>query len=257
LTPRQVEQTFEFEDTVRKSFCKEINAIQNEIRDILLLIFRLRFYMPIRALSVIWLLSKSQIHRILTKQLDNIVNNILPSWISLDNWKRSDAPPRYPNHIGIIDCTEVYINNWQKNCFSKKKGRQTVKYQVIINADTMRVKHIYGPYKGSRHDSTLFKNSIIPNWLETNNIFLLGDKGYIGCNRVLHPIKKKKFQKRLPLETRKKNLELSQVRIKVENHFARLKQWKALSYCYRGNLNNHGKVFLVCETLQMIFEFLV
>jgi hypothetical protein len=43
------------------------------------------------------------------------------------------------HHIGIIYCTEIRINNWQLNCFSKKKACQKLKYQVVININTYQV----------------------------------------------------------------------------------------------------------------------
>lgn len=112
-------------------------------------------------------------------------------WISLDNWECNDAPSAWPTHIGIVDGTELIINNWQKNCFSKKKGHQTLKYQVVINIETRQVLNVFGPFKGSRHDSVVFHDSTIPEWLEDNQIHLLGDKGYQGCNRITTPTKKK------------------------------------------------------------------
>jgi hypothetical protein len=47
------------------------------------------------------------------------------------------------SHIGIIDCTEIRINNWQKNCFSKKKACQTLKYQVVFNINTYYIEHLW------------------------------------------------------------------------------------------------------------------
>jgi hypothetical protein len=102
-----------------------------------------------------------------------------------------DAPyGSLSKHIGIIDCTEVYIHNWQRNCFSKKKGKQTIKYQVVINIRTHHVLHIFGPFKGSCHDSVLFHESYVPRWLRNNRIWLLGDKAYVGCENITAPVKK-------------------------------------------------------------------
>lgn len=148
----------------------------------------------------------------------NCVYERVQEYISLDNWDANDAPKGWPGHVAIVDGTEVFINCWQKNCFSKKKGHQTLKYQVVINASTYQVLHVLGPYKGSRHDSVLFHNSIIPEWLSNNNIRLLGDKGYIGCDRITTPIKKQPGQKQLKPSQKLFNKKVSQVRICIENH---------------------------------------
>jgi hypothetical protein len=83
---------------------------QREMRDLLLLLFWLHHYLPIQTLEVIFDLSKSLIHRILMKQL-NLVEKMKDKWISLDNWEVNDVPSPFPCHIGIIDCTEIRINN--------------------------------------------------------------------------------------------------------------------------------------------------
>jgi hypothetical protein len=162
--------------------------------------------MPLWAMEVVFQLPKSTIHRILLEQLEEIFINFQSLYISLDNWDQTAALDRWPGHIGIIDCIAVTINNWQKNCFSKKKGQQTLKYQVVINANTSQVLHIFGPHKGSRHDSILFHDSMVPLWLSNNQILLLGDKAYIGCDRITSPIKKTKGQSRLPPCDKKFNL---------------------------------------------------
>jgi hypothetical protein len=78
--------------------------------------------MPLWAMEIVFQLQKLTIYRILLEQLEEIFINFQSLYIFLDNWDQTDAPDHWPGHIGIIDCTEVTINNWQKNRFSKKKG---------------------------------------------------------------------------------------------------------------------------------------
>lgn len=161
----------------------------------MLLLFWLRHYLPVRALAVIFHLSKSQIHDILMNQL-KIVEEHQERWIDLYAWEIEDAPAQFPKHIGVVDCTEVTINNWQRNCFSKKKGHQTLKYQVVINIQNSRVLNVFGPYKGARHDSKVFNDSFISNWLPDHNVHLLGDRAYVGIDHITSPMKRKKGQSR-------------------------------------------------------------
>jgi hypothetical protein len=53
---------------------------------------------------------------------------------------------------------------------------------------------------------------------------ILGDKGYIGCDNIVIPYKKKKHQLTLANNKREYNLNLASYRIKVENYFCHLKK---------------------------------
>lgn len=64
--------------------------------------------------------------------------------------------------------------------------------------------------------------------------------------------KKKKGQKKLTAEEKEYNKNISRIRVKVENHFADLKQWKVLSHVYRGDLKEHFHLFLTCEFLTLL-----
>jgi hypothetical protein len=91
------------------------------VRNILLLLFWLIHYLPVRALAVLFQLSKSMINKILHQELNRIYLSMKETWISLDSWELTDAPMGFLRHVGVIDGTEVYIQTWQKICFSKKE----------------------------------------------------------------------------------------------------------------------------------------
>jgi hypothetical protein len=50
-------------------------------------------------------------------------------FIDIDDWNKDQISTKYHYVIGIVDCTELAINTWQTNSFSKKKGGPTLKYQ--------------------------------------------------------------------------------------------------------------------------------
>jgi hypothetical protein len=196
-------------------------------------------------------MSKSGVWKLVHTELEKLVAWNHQKYISIDNWKEDDIFTEWPKVIGIIDCTELSINAWHRNAFSVKKAHHTIKYQVVINISNGKLLHIYGPFKGSRHDAKVYTNSGLALWLLNHNLQILGDKAYVGSSGVIASIKKSNFRysKR---ECKNFNLKLSQKRILIENHFAHLKIWKILTHCYRGDIEQHAVIFWGCEILECI-----
>ena len=151
-----------------------------------------------------------------------------------------------------MDGTELVITKWINKSFSGKSHDFTIKYQVVVGFPHFRPVDIVGPYLGSISDATIWKESAIANYLEENELKVLGDKGYIGCPSVVAMKKKKKGQTKLSDEDKEFNRKISLVRVKVENHFADIKKWKVLSHVYRGDLKDHYKLFLTVEFLTLL-----
>lgn len=154
--------------------------------------------------------------------------------------------------VGVVDTTEVTIQAWVGQSFSGKKKNFTLKYQVVRDLQTRKPIHIAGPYLGKVHDSKIWRMSGFGNFLEEDNLFVLGDKGYVGCRQVHNVLKKNRGQKVLNELEKEYNRMISQKRIVIENHFAELKIFKVLSHTYRGDLNEHWKIFAMCEILLII-----
>jgi hypothetical protein len=55
----------------------------------------------------------------------------------------------------------------------------TLKYKAVVGISSGKLLNLAGPFCGSLHDSSIFQNTLISNWLTEKNGFLLGDKGYI------------------------------------------------------------------------------
>lgn len=215
----------------------------------------MRHYPSVRLLAVIAGMSPAGVHKLVHNELESLVENH-QDWISVDTWAPVDLLRQWPGApvVGVVDCTEVHINAWHADTFSVKKAHHTIKYQVIINVSTMRVMNIYGPFKGSVHDSIVYKKSSFAHWLFDNNLRILGDKAYIGCSGVIAPVKKNNIRYTLE-ERRTFNLKVSRKRIFIENHFAQVKVWRILSHCYRGSLNSHAIIFWGCEILECLRKF--
>lgn len=220
------------------------------IRNFLILLHWCRNYPPMRTLGVYFNLSKSQISRILEAETEKLSSTIsdyvyLRDIDVLDNFF-------LPNCVGVVDSTEVEINCWVGDSFSGKKGAHTLKYQVVCCLTTRKPIQISGPYFGKESDATVWKKSGLGEYLENDDLWVLGDKGYQGCLRVKHCLKKKRGEPSLAPRERDYNRKISVKRVEIENHFADVKKWKVVSHVFRGDLNNHMKIYLTCEILTII-----
>ena len=117
----------------------------------------------------------------------------------------------------VIDVSEQQIERplkKQKKYYSGKKKKHTIKVQIVINFETLKILSIRCE-KGHVHDFTLFKNSRL---LINAAIKVLVDSGYQGIKDIHknseHPFKATKKQP-LTKEQKKFNFELSQKRIIV------------------------------------------
>ena len=133
-------------------------------------------------------------------------------------------------------------NNKQRQFYSGKKKRYTLKTQVIVDKKTKQV--ICTAFaNGKRHDFRLFKESktkINPD------IKLITDTGYQGIQK-LHSkseLPKKKTKKNpLTKEDKKKNRKLSSARVANENVIGMIKRFKIISDKYRNRRKRFGLRF--------------
>lgn len=84
----------------------------------------------------------------------------VPDYINLDDMD-FDSTFMVKNAVGIVDSTEVLIHAWHEKSFSGKKNNFTLKYQVTIDILTGNTLHIAGPFLGSVHDATIWKESLL------------------------------------------------------------------------------------------------
>jgi hypothetical protein len=223
---------------------------QQRIRNLLMMLFHCKHYLPIRTACIIFGLERSRYEGVVNTTLKEFYEDFV-HLISLDNRHQDNHLPEFEKTFLIVDSTEVLIQSYQKSSFSGKKHAFTVKYQVIIGARTGEILHIYGPEFGSVHDADIWRNSRIGNFLMAEDEFCLGDRGYIGCTRTRTPFKRKKHhltRKKIPLSPAQKdfNKNLTHYRILIENVNSFIKDWNIVSHIYRGSLETHYIVFTVC-----------
>jgi hypothetical protein len=228
------------------------STVELRIRNLLILLFTLKHYLPFRASCVIFGLQKTQFSDIF-HQMVAIINNNFNGYININNriLGNKECAKMFPKTYVVVDSTECHFESNNREEFSGKKGVHTLKYQLVVGAVTGEILALHGPETGPTADSKIYERSGLGQFLEDSGEFCLADKGYVGCRRAIHPAKKKKShitQKVIPFseEQRKKNKNISHFRIKVENTNSYIKDWSILSHEYRGNVENHAFVFNCC-----------
>ena len=159
--------------------------------------------------------------------------------------------------VVVFDVTECPIErpkrkkngrrkNRQRQYYSGKKKRHTIKEQIVVDQKTGKV-IATSQDKGKTHDFKIFKKSKSHVHTKTK---IQGDSGYQGiqkihCNSELP--KKRSKKNPLTAEDKKRNREISSQRVIVENVFAFIKKFKIISQKYRNRRKRFGLRFnLIC-----------
>jgi hypothetical protein len=109
---------------------------------------------------------------------------------------------------------------------------------------------ISGPYAGSVHDLVMARGHLVP-YLNEKKLFLLADKGYIGENCFITPVRNPK-----PIADIDQNILIGSVRQSIERMNKRLKVFNCLKNIWRGSFERHGLVFdVICNIMNIITEF--
>lgn len=129
----------------------------------------------------------------------------------------------------------------QRNYYSGKKKRHTLKVQLVISENKILCTNYA---TGAVHDFQLFKLSRLPF---TQNTLVIADGGYIEIHKkILIPKKSSKLHS-LTLEDRYYNRVISNYRICIEHIIRNLKCFRIFSERYRSRHNTFKKRFnLIC-----------
>lgn len=156
--------------------------------------------------------------------------------------------------VVVMDVTETPIERpkrKQKEFYSGKKKRHTLKSQLIINQETGEIICTFFG-KGRCHDFALFKASGVHFHPETQS---LQDSGYQGINQFhsnsYTPKKKPKTRELSTLE-KDYNRALAKERISIEHINRRLKIFKIFGDRYRNRRRRYG---LRCNLLAAIYNY--
>jgi hypothetical protein len=141
----------------------------------------------------------------------------------------------------IIYTTECPIQRpckiLQQIFYSGKKKRHTLKYEIGISVHTGLIVWIGGGVSGSNQDLTIAKEELMQ--VHEDRIFI-GDKGYVGHERILTPLK-------TPQRECEElwNSILGKLRVPIEHVFGRIKIFHCLNVPWRHNILYHPIVFHV------------
>ncbi len=254
LKESNFQQMFKFNLAVTT---KVMNFIDNsekqnssaKIRNFLILLFHLKNYLPIRTGCIIFNMVHSRYHSIINEELDLLYQFL--HVIDINERIENNNVKEFENVFTCVDCTECIIEQQVRPFFSGKANHFTLKYQILVGTLTAQIVHIYGPERGSIHDMQLFRSSGLEDFFRENEEKVFADKGYIGSAVSITPLRKKRSRfsnELIPFSTSElaSNKLISHYRIIVENVNASIKQWNIFSNVYRGDVENHSKIFSVC-----------
>ncbi len=209
-----------------------------------------REYRPYFHIAQDWGVAESTICR----TVQRVENTLIRSGkFKLPGKKHLLRNPNPPKTI-VIDVTESPIERpkrHQKQFYSGKKKRHTLKAQLVVDQQTQQIFcTAYG--KGRRHDFWVLRRSGVVLHPHTEG---LGDKGYQGWHK-LHanarvPKKKPRGGSLSPTD-KQYNRELAQRRVVGEHVNRRLKIFKILSERYRNRRRRFG---LRCNLIAALYNY--
>lgn len=151
----------------------------------------------------------------------------------------------------LIDVTEQPMERpvkKQRQWYSGKKKRHTIKAQLIVCLKTLQILLVVCD-KGRTHDFKLLKRCRLKI---VNRIKKYGDSGYQGIQKLYANSKtphKKPKDGELTKEEKRENRELARLRIPIEHVNRRCKIFRIVKETYRGKHKNYHKTWTVIATL--------
>ncbi len=210
---------------------------------LLLTCYYLRQYHTFQQLGLMFGISESYACKIYHEQLDIMVKVLrLPGRKALLNKGLTAI---------LIDVTEQPIERpvkKQRQYYSGKKKRHTIKAQLIVCLTTLQIATVICD-KGRTHDFKLLKRCKLKILSELGKY---ADSGYQGLDKLyvnsFTPIKKPK-NRELTKEEKWYNRLLAQLRIKIEHVNRRCKIFRIVKETYRGKHKNFHKTWTVVAAL--------
>lgn len=220
-----------------------------------LTLFYIKHYHTIRYIANDFKITKSTVYNIIEKVIHLLYVKFVPKMMQLNQTTLSTPPHStyLENTIKLVTDASVISIHQPTHTADKKKHYHMksgtnygVKFQIATDRSGMIV-HVSDVVQGSIHDTTLFRQSTLPSLL-SDHLKVLGDKGYIGNEYVITPMKNPQGKK-LRGKQVKQNQIISSERVVVENVFHRIKQYHILGYIYRGNRNNLAKITRIVHVI--------
>jgi len=162
---------------------------------------------------------------------------------------------RMPCVIGAIDCTHVRISKPKENGdeYINRKGYPSFNVQATCNANE-EFTSVDANWPGSVHDSRIFKNSTVGNFLKnrTQSTVLIGDSGYGIAPWIITPFENPTTDAQINF-----NAVYAKERVIIERCFGQLKRrFPILHYKVRVALPKISGIIVCCCILHNIGKYL-
>jgi hypothetical protein len=218
----------------------------------------LRVYPTYEVLGFIFDLDKSNICRnlkgVLTVLREQLGDEVKWPDQARRKQKMDQFMQEFPEVAAIVDATEQPTQRpknpeAQKNHYSGKKRRHTLKTQIVVGPDGEIMDHS-ATVPGAKHDKKLYDESGMSDRLNDDEA-MMGDSGFQGIQQdhlAVLPDKKPKGGE-LTDTQKARNRRISHYRIVVENTICQLKTFRVLAHVYRHARESHSDVFAVVAAL--------
>jgi len=142
---------------------------------------------------------------------------------------------------------QLSVRKKQREWYSGKKKRHTIKTQLIVNRKTEEI-ICTAHAEGKTHDFKLYETSI--GCAVANSVKIQADSGYQGILKLhanSETPKKKPRGGELSAEEKAENRRISRERMVIENINAKVKVFKITSNKYRNRRKRYGiRMALIC-----------
>jgi len=137
----------------------------------------------------------------------------------------------------LVDGTLVPCWSWSEHPEDWSGKHHTTGRNLIVVADLKgNLVWVSDPYPGSTHDITAIRAT---NILQTPRTTWVADKGFIGQEAIITPVKKLPGQEHLDPQDKEYNQQVSSIRAPIERANAQLKTWRILHTDYRRPHHTH------------------
>jgi hypothetical protein len=180
-------------------------------------------------LAETWGVSQPTVSRVVsgwTPVIATVLQDWIPTGDDLDE-----------NTSDLVDGTFVPAWSWSDHPEDwSGKHRTTGRNLIVVATPEGRLAWVSDPYPGSAHDFACVQETHI---LETPGVDWIGDRGFVGDDRIITPVKRLPGQEHLHPADREFNKSVSSLRAPVERANAELKTWRILHTDYRRPWHTH------------------
>ena len=221
----------------------------------------------VKELAMFFHISRSAMQRTLNYMMSGTVEALKAQYLpaTKDCITLKNSFEHFPAAIGAVDASLILVQKPKdretRDCvYSGKHHLHGKKVQVVVSSDSLAI-HFTKAFDGRRHDSAIFRESGLAEFLEKRRKGgfglrkahppLLADSSYIGLMDVYEELlvsKKRKPGTGLSKGDAEWNKKLHSDRIIVENYFGRLK-------CYFGILSRPYRVLLILLMMSCLLVF--